>query len=600
MAGRKEEINIQITDMNSTKQKPVTPPQPSPEDDQTNTQKFEKLLMIMETTAFICIVAVLIASFASTKLHNKTMWDTKIWRWCLLIMSILCGRLAAYLITQAALSYIWKSTWVDEKVLYFAYGVKKSIILFLWLSSVTIIWVLLFHHGVKRGKHDKKIVRYITKCLAGGVVGAAIWMVKSLGVQGIGSVHARKLFNKIKYIITFRVTLLDISRGVELENSGEYTRREMLDELIKSIRGERLKSFSYHHCETCKEIANAKDAREAAELIFLNLGAQNIEEEDEDEALTRNSQGSTQNSKKPKCYLDLEKLLKCVRNDNVRKHFEAVAECKKISGNNINNEEETLKEKHIKRSIFRKWLVDVYNEYESLNNTLIHTKMAIDDFDKIISICAIVIIIIVWLLFIDVLTIKALVFLSSQFVLLGFIFGNTMKTLFEAVIFVFFIHPFDVGDRCIVDDVELIVDEERMLSTKFLKPNGEKVYYPNSILFTKPISNLYRSPAMGDSIELAIDLSTPIDVLEQLHERIRKYLGSNPRRWKEGFSLVFKEIEDVNKMKVVVGFGHTVNFHHASKRSKRRSLLVLEMKIILEDLKIKYHLLPREVHLKYI
>ena len=35
-------------------------------------------------------------------------------------------------------------------------------------------------------------------------------------------------------------------------------------------------------------------------------------------------------------------------------------------------------------------------------------------------------------------------------------FGNTCKTTFEAIIFLFVMHPFDVGDRCEVDEVQVI------------------------------------------------------------------------------------------------------------------------------------------------
>lgn len=34
-------------------------------------------------------------------------------------------------------------------------------------------------------------------------------------------------------------------------------------------------------------------------------------------------------------------------------------------------------------------------------------------------------------------------------------FGNMCKTAFEAIIFVFVMHPFDVGDRCVVDGVQV-------------------------------------------------------------------------------------------------------------------------------------------------
>lgn len=44
-----------------------------------------------------------------------------------------------------------------------------------------------------------------------------------------------------------------------------------------------------------------------------------------------------------------------------------------------------------------------------------------------------------------------LLFISSQLLLVVFVFGNTCKTTFEAIIFLFVMHPYDVGDRCEID-----------------------------------------------------------------------------------------------------------------------------------------------------
>ena len=55
----------------------------------------------------------------------------------------------------------------------------------------------------------------------------------------------------------------------------------------------------------------------------------------------------------------------------------------------------------------------------------------------------------------EFLSIKLLLFLSSQLLLVVFMFGNTAKTVFEAIIFVFVMHPFDVGDRCVIDGVQV-------------------------------------------------------------------------------------------------------------------------------------------------
>ena len=67
----------------------------------------------------------------------------------------------------------------------------------------------------------------------------------------------------------------------------------------------------------------------------------------------------------------------------------------------------------------------------------------------------------------------------------------------------------------------MLVEEMNILTTVFLKLNNEKVYYPNSVLSTKPISNYYRSPNMGDMVEFSIDFMTPVEKIGQLKDKIK-------------------------------------------------------------------------------
>lgn len=97
----------------------------------------------------------------------------------------------------------------------------------------------------------------------------------------------------------------------------------------------------------------------------------------------------------------------------------------------------------------------VYLERKSLVHSLNDTKTAIDELNKLVSVVLLIIIIIVWLLLMGFLTTQVLLFISSQLLVSVFIFGNTAKTLFEAIIFVFVMHPFDIGDRCVIDGVQV-------------------------------------------------------------------------------------------------------------------------------------------------
>jgi small-conductance mechanosensitive channel len=97
--------------------------------------------------------------------------------------------------------------------------------------------------------------------------------------------------------------------------------------------------------------------------------------------------------------------------------------------------------------------VKVYKGRKALAHALNDTKTAVKQLNKLVTVIMIVVTILVWLLLMEIATTKVLVFLSSQLVVAAFMFGNTCKTIFEAIIFVFVMHPFDVGDRCVIDGV---------------------------------------------------------------------------------------------------------------------------------------------------
>jgi hypothetical protein len=75
-----------------------------------------------------------------------------------------------------------------------------------------------------------------------------------------------------------------------------------------------------------------------------------------------------------------------------------------------------------------------------------------------------------------------------------------------------------------------------------------------------------------------------------------RYLESKPKHWSPKHSVIVKEIENLNKMKMALCVQHTMNHQNYGERNSRRSELVLELKRIFESLGIKYHFLPQEVH----
>lgn len=62
-------------------------------------------------------------------------------------------------------------------------------------------------------------------------------------------------------------------------------------------------------------------------------------------------------------------------------------------------------------------------------------------------------------------------------------------------------------------------------------------------------------------------------------------------------SVTVKEIAELNKMRMRLGVQHTINHQTCVERSIRTSELILELKKIFENLGIKCHLPPQEIHI---
>ncbi|KAJ0781674.1 putative mechanosensitive ion channel MscS, LSM domain superfamily [Helianthus annuus] len=312
--------------------------------------------------------------------------------------------------------------------------------------------------------------------------------------------------------------------------------------------------------ETAGEITNEKQAKVAAKKIFHNVA----------------KQGSKR--------IYLEDLMRFLREDEALKAirlFDAESETKGISKGTLKN-----------------WVVNAFRERRALALSLNDTKTAVNKLHQMLNVVVGVLIIMIWLLILKVATTKNFIFLSSQLLLVVFVFGNTCKTTFEAIVFLFVMHPYDVGDRCEIDGVQMIVEEMNILTTVFLRYDNQKIIYPNSVLATKPIANYYRSPDMGDAVDFCIHVSTPVEKVALMKERITSYIENKSDHWYPAPLIVVRDVEDMNRLKISIWLSHRMNFQDMGERWQRRALLVEEMIKIFRELDIEYRMLPVDINVR--
>ena len=123
--------------------------------------------------------------------------------------------------------------------------------------------------------------------------------------------------------------------------------------------------------------------------------------------------------------------------------------------------------------------IKVYTSRKALGHSLNDTKTAVKQVDKILSGVLFVVTFIIWLILMDIATTKFLVVFSSQFVGLAFMIGSTCKNIFESFVFVFVMHPYDVGDRCLIDGVVVSNSEHYFLTILLLIEKLTHVYFAN-------------------------------------------------------------------------------------------------------------------------
>ncbi|XP_076898316.1 mechanosensitive ion channel protein 10-like isoform X1 [Bidens hawaiensis] len=568
-----------------------------------------KMIVLFEWMVFLFLLSCVVASFTVEDLKLYKIWSLELWKWLVLVTVIICGMLVTKKLMHFIVLLIELNFLLRKKVLYFVHGLKKSVQVNIWLTVVLVTWTSLFNgQHVERSKTATRVLDYITWTIVSLLVGSFLWVLKTFLLKILAtSFHVSNFFDRIQQSFFEQYVLLTLSGPPLMESAqavGASTSTSRLSLQVKR-NGKDTKTKEVIDVGKLHQMKREKVSAWTMKMlvdVVSNSGLTTFSGELEESAYDRPSESADK---------------------QISTEMEAIHAAIKIFNNVAQDgftyiEEEDLRRFMIKEEVdivfplidvadkgkvdkktLTEWVVKVHNGRKALAHALSDTKTAVKQLDKLVTAVLIVLVFVVWLLLTEIATTKVLVLMSSQLVVAAFIFGNTCKTIFEAIVFVFIMHPFDVGDRCVIDGVHLIVEEMNILTTVFLRYDNEKIYYPNSVLSTKPISNFRRSPDMGDGVEFSIDFATTASQIAQMKEKMKVYLERNPQLWYSGHSFVVKGIENVNKIKMAMYFTHTMNFQNFGEKNVRRSELVLELKKVFEELKIKCNLLPQEVHLHH-
>lgn len=156
------------------------------------------LLTLLESVSLVLIIATLVYSLTVPHVKHKRLWTLEVWKWEVLILVLICGRLVSSWGIRIIVFFIERNFLLRKKVLYFVYGLRKGVQNCLWLGLVLITWHFLFDEKVQRATGSNKL-HYVSKVLICLLLGTFIWLVKTLIVKVLASsFHVKNYFDRIQ------------------------------------------------------------------------------------------------------------------------------------------------------------------------------------------------------------------------------------------------------------------------------------------------------------------------------------------------------------------------------------------------------------------
>eukprot|EP00898_Chlorokybus_atmophyticus_P004124 jgi/Chlat1/4712/Chrsp30S04761 len=558
-----------------------------------------------QLVALLILLAILAFTFIFPEFGDSIFVVTPLWHWIVLGIVVVSGRLLTLWVVRILVFVLERQFLLAERVIYFVYALQSSVRNLVWSILVLVAWLLLFN------RNDSNVLKTITNILICVVVAAGALFIKVLVVKVMASrFHVKNYFNRIQSAL-FQQYVLETLSGPPLLpfrpphisknqlggqvaiqvdadsdqsnssipvppkllnslSSDTITMRGMKD-LMKFVRGSQLTTYRtlLRDADDEQEANQAYDtngvqitsvllAKAAAKRIFANIATSDR-----------------------KC-IAKEDLQRFLPKEHINRAWDLFE--KDVHG-------------HVTRGALKMWVLTVYQERRALARTLKDHKTIIEQLHRVLNFVVFIILIFAWLFILGVDTTKALVAASGWVLVLATTVGASLKTTFESIVWLFSVHPFDVGDRLRVNGIDVVVDEMGLMHTSLEAGDGERVFYPNALLWSQPISNYNRSPHQWDEILLQVDASITDAQLDVFRTRIKEYLLKNPTWWYPNFKVMAKDIENSKRLTLGIYQQHKMNFQQMGDRFERRAAALMTYKKFLQELGITYTLPVQPVQL---
>jgi small-conductance mechanosensitive channel len=233
-------------------------------------------------------------------------------------------------------------------------------------------------------------------------------------------------------------------------------------------------------------------------------------------------------------------------------------------------------------------LMAIIEERANLAATLKDAKSVVSTLETLIGVIIHTVFLFIYLIIFEVNVMETYLGLSSLVLAFSFVFGNSIRTMFENVIFLFVVHPFDIGDTIFFEDNYHKVEEINLHFTCFNRADNARVWYPNQKLVQNSFINLNYSGNRGEPITILIDIDTPASALEKIEKALKHVVDENPKEFGGYPSVGLRQATDPLKVTLYIWFEFSHNGIDLGRCRQARTKVHLAVFDVINKLGIKY------------
>lgn len=182
-------------------------------------------------------------------------------------------------------------------------------------------------------------------------------------------------------------------------------------------------------------------------------------------------------------------------------------------------------------------------------------------------------------------------YLGPSVLVLRYLFDHFLEQLFASVMHFLVTHPYDVGDKILLDEKVYRIRDMGFWKTTLISLDGQVSYVPNHTLFSKKFGNYRRSDRMESNMLMSLSILTSKEDIEMYVAAMNEFVKENGR-YLDG-NVVIKEVNvpHGDAMILVFGISHKFNFNNDDTLHSRCDLIFKNMVRIAKEQNLKYYTL---------